>query len=200
MVALLAAAGRELGRVSSVRRSAARREPRDVIGIEVGHDGRQVGRHDLEDRRPHEEPLEILGQVADDLLGEVVVQLLIGAAQAADELPDLRRRSVAEGGLDELERRGPAFGPRGDVGDDVRLEVAAVRLGEQPGGLGRVEAQVVRADLGDLAGGAQAGQRDRRRAAAGEHDRQALGCARDELAHDDAGRPATRRRGGSRRG
>ena len=53
---------------------------------------------DLEDRRPHEEPLEVLGQVADDLLGEVVVELLVGAGQATDEPADLagdRSRSAA---------------------------------------------------------------------------------------------------------
>ena len=106
------AAGRgwsRLGRVRSVSRSAAAVSRATSSAIEAGHDGRQVGGHDLEDRRPHQELLEIVRQVADDLLGEVVVQLLVGAAQAADELPDLGRRSVAKGGLDELERRGPAL-------------------------------------------------------------------------------------------
>ena len=101
------------------------------------------------------------GQVADDLLGEVVVELLVGAAQAPDEPADLGRRPIAERGLDELERRGPAFGPGGDVGEDVGFELAPVRLGEEPRRLGSVEPEVVGPDLGDLARGAQPGERDR---------------------------------------
>ena len=123
--------------------------------------------------------------IADDFFREIVVQLVIGAAQAADELADLRRRSVSERGMDELERCGPSFGPRGNIGDDIRLQVAPVRLVEQLGGLDGVEAQVVGPDLRDLTRRAQPGQRDRRRPAAGEYDRQALRCACDKLAYDE---------------
>ena len=60
-------------------------------------------RDDLEDRGLHQELLELVGKIADDLLGEVVVELLVGSGQAADEPSDLRRASITKGRLDQLE-------------------------------------------------------------------------------------------------
>ena len=75
--------------------------------------------------------LQVVWQVADDLLGQVVVQLVVGTGQTADERTDLAGRPIAEGRMDELERCGPALGARGDIGEDVRLERPAVGLAEQ---------------------------------------------------------------------
>ncbi len=78
-------------------------EPGDIRGIATRHDAGQVRRDDLQDRGLHQELLQVVGEVADDFLGEVVVQLLIGAGQAPDEPADLRRTSVTKGCLDQLE-------------------------------------------------------------------------------------------------
>src|SRR4029078_2923273 len=105
---------------------------------------------------------------------EVVVELLVRAGQATDEAPDLGRRSIAKGGLDKLERCGPPLGPRPDVCEDVGLELAPVGLGEQTCRLRSIEAKLVCADLGNLASGTHPRERDGRRLAAGEDDRQPL--------------------------
>ena len=86
------------------------------------------GGDELQDRGPHEELLEVLRKVADDLLGKVVVELLIGAGHGADEPADLEGRPVSQSRLDELERRCPPFRPRRNVCEDVGLERAAIGL------------------------------------------------------------------------
>ena len=65
---------------SKVSRSAAA-VSRATSGARVRYDRRELGRDDLQDRRPHQESLQLVRQVADDLLGEVVVQLLVRAGQ-----------------------------------------------------------------------------------------------------------------------
>ena len=59
-----------------------RRESRDVRDGLARHDLGKLGRDHLEDRRLHEEPLQLILELADDLLGEVVVHLVVGAAEA----------------------------------------------------------------------------------------------------------------------
>jgi hypothetical protein len=90
----------------------------------------ELGRHHLEDRGLHQEPLELFVEVADDLLGEVVVKVMVCAVQRSDEAADLRRRAIAKGGLDQLERCDPALGPDREVLQDVGIETSAVGLGE----------------------------------------------------------------------
>ena len=70
---------------------SSRSQSRDIPGGSVRHDLAKLGRDYLEDRCLHEEPLEILVELADDLLGEVVVHLVVGAAQAPHESTDLGR-------------------------------------------------------------------------------------------------------------
>jgi hypothetical protein len=60
--------------------------------VEAGHDAGEVGLDDLEDRRPHEEVLELGLEVGHDLLGEEVVELVLRPRQAPDESADLARR------------------------------------------------------------------------------------------------------------
>ena len=175
-------------------------KPRDLSGISTGDDLRELGRDDLEDRGLHEEPLQLVLEIADDLLGEVVVQLVVGAVQPADEPPDLGRGAIAQGRLDELERCDPALGPRGEVVRGRRLEPPPVRLGEELRGLRRVEAQIVGAELGHLADRSQpatAGSPAR----AGWRTRSSGARARSRPARARcAGHRARRRPGGSRRG
>ena len=64
-------------------------QPPHVGRGEVGHDSGELGCHDLEDRGPHEELLEVVRQVPDHLLGEVVVQLLIRTTEVPHEPADL---------------------------------------------------------------------------------------------------------------
>ena len=114
-----------------------------------------------EDRRPHQERLEARVEVADDLLGEVVVERAARSAERLDERPRLGRGPLAEGRPDELERGGPALGPTVELGEDVRFERPAVGLAEQPLGLRRIETEGVAAELGDLAERPEPGDRER---------------------------------------
>ena len=149
---------------------------------------------------PHQELLEVLRQVADDLLREVVVELLVGAAQAPDEPPDLGRRPVAEGGLDELERRRPAFGPCDDVGEDVGLERSPVGLGEEAS-RSRRRRTGGRPSRARRPRPTRAAARAGSSAPAGWRRRSTAVRARARRARArSAARPASRPRGGSRRG
>src|SRR5438445_579529 len=58
---------------------------------DAGGDRAELEVDRLEDRGSHQEVLERRGQVADDLLGEVVVEVALGAAQGADEGARLNR-------------------------------------------------------------------------------------------------------------
>ena len=131
-------------RVRRVSRSAAASAD-GLHGIESGDDGREFGGDDLQDRGSHQELLQVFREVADDLLREVVVELLVGAGQAPDESAHLGRRPVAERRLDELERRRPAL-VWAVSRPGRRARVAPVRLGEEARGLGSVEPQVVGPD------------------------------------------------------
>ena len=177
-----------------------RGQPGHGRGIAVADDLGQLGRDDLQDRGVHEEPLELLGQVADHLLGQVVVHVVVGAVQRPHEPPDLRRRPIAQGGMHELQRGDPALRPLGQVDQHVRLELPTVGLVEQLGRLGGVEAQRVRVELGDLTDRPQPRQRERRRATAGEHERSAAPGRGSAARGRCAGRRPHRRRGARRRG
>ena len=84
-----------------------------------------------------------------------------------------------------MKRSCPALGPGGDIGEHVRLELPAVRLGEQARRLAGVESEVVGPDLGHLARRAHPGEGDRRGLPAREHDGQPLGGSCDKLPRDD---------------
>ena len=144
----------------------------------------------LQQRRAHQELLEVAGQLADDLLGEVLVELALGAAERRDEGADLARVPIVDGGSNELQRGRPALGPPRELGEDGGLEAHVVRLAEEPLRLGGVEAEVVGPELGDLAERPQASEADRRLAPAGEHERHPLRPSGQELAQDvpDVGR------------
>ena len=81
-------------------------------------------------RRSNQEVAQLRFEVADDLLGQVVVQVAFGARQRVHEGAHLARGSAVHRGLDQLERRRPAVGPRLQVAQDVRLERVMVGVAE----------------------------------------------------------------------
>ena len=85
------------------------------------------------------------------------------------------RVSLVQGGPNELERRRPALGASAELGDDGGLEAHLVGLAEQPLGLGGIEAQVVGAELRNLAWRPQAREADRWLSPAGEDERHPFG-------------------------
>src|SRR6266576_6693971 len=115
-----------------------------------------------------------LRQVADDLLREIVMQLVAGPGEPANERPRLRRRSLAEGGLDECEGSGPAFRPLRELSEDVGLQRSTIGLAEELLELAVREPKLGDPEVGDLAQGTELGHRDRGLASTREHDRQSL--------------------------
>jgi hypothetical protein len=99
------------GDVAGVRAAAAEEamaltlldEGTGVLLGNVGGDGAEDKVDRLQDRGAHQEVLEVVGKVADDLLGEVLVQMPLGAAERRDECADLRRVALVEGSANELE-------------------------------------------------------------------------------------------------
>jgi hypothetical protein len=119
--------------------------------IHAAHHLGGLGFDGLKDRRPHEEVLVLLGELADDLLGEVVVEIRRRPGQGSNERARFDRRSLANGGTDEMQRGRPAFCSAGEIGQDVALERLPVRLAKQFARLGLRKSQVRRAQLGELA-------------------------------------------------
>ncbi len=93
----------------------------------------------------------LLGELADDLLGEVVVEVRCRPGQRSNERACFDRRSLADRRTDEVQRGGPALGSAGEIGQDVALERVPVRLAKQLPRHGLGESQVHRAHLGELA-------------------------------------------------
>src|SRR6266550_2881340 len=106
--------------------------------------------HGFKQGGAHEELLELGRQVPDDLLGQVLVEVSLGAAQRRDERPYLRGVPIVESGADELQRRGPTFGAPAELREDGWLEPHLVRLAEEALGLRRVEAKIIGPELRDL--------------------------------------------------
>ena len=155
----------------------------------LGHVGRDRGEHQIdrvEQRRAHQELLQVGLELADDLFREVLVQMSLGAAQRRDERADLAGIAVMEGGANELQRGGPALGSATELREQRRFEPHVVRLAEEPLGLARVEPKVVGAKLGHLAKRPQPGEPDRWLASAREYERHSLRSARQQLANDVA--------------
>ena len=57
---------------------------------DLGRDRSEREIDGLEERGAHQEVLEVVAEVADDLLGQVLVEVALGAAQRGDEGADLR--------------------------------------------------------------------------------------------------------------
>src|SRR6266850_3004348 len=138
--------------------------------------------HRLEHGRLHDEVLKVRVKVADHFFGEVVVQVALGAAERANEATDVTCRAVADGGADELQRRGPAFGSAREIVEHVRLEGVVINVTEEPLCFWLAESKIVGCELGQFAQGPQPGNPYRRLAPAGEDERDSLWGLRQQLA------------------
>ena len=134
-----------------------------LAGDRVAQRAGQAG----EDRRLQQEAPDLLGLTVQDLLDQVVDDVAVVPREARDEAGDIvaplhRQRRQLEGG-------DPAFGAPLQRGDVPRGEIQPHHLVEVRGGLVRREAQIGGADLDELAPRPQAGQRQRRIGAGGDH-------------------------------
>ena len=109
----------------------------------------------------------MFGLTLQDLLDQVVDDVAVVPGEAGDEAGDVVAPLHRE--RRQLERGDPAFGAPLQRGDVLRRQLQPHHLVEVRGGLVGREAQVGRADLDELAARAQAGQRQRRVGAAGDH-------------------------------
>jgi hypothetical protein len=87
---------------------------------------------------------------ADDLFGEVVVEVPVATRQAADHRPDLVARPPPNSRLDEAQRGDPALGRPREVLEEIRFQRVAVGLPEEPLHLLAVEPQICGRELRDL--------------------------------------------------
>ena len=126
-------------------------QPMNGCRIHAARDLGGLGLDRLKDGRPHEEVLVLLRELADDLLGEIVVEIRCRPGQRSNERARFDRRALADGRTDEMKRGRPALGSAGEIGQDVALERVPVRLAKQLTRLGFGESQVHRAHLGELA-------------------------------------------------
>ena len=159
--------------------------PTSAVPATASHSG---PREPPEDRGAQQELAALRGLAVEHLGGEVVHHQPVVAREVGDEAPARRRGRAATG----PPGRGPAAQP------SVRARRAAtsasarswpIDAAEQGGGLAVVEAQVGRAQLGQVAPRPQPGEADRRLDAAGHHQAQALGQVR----HHELQRPVDRR-------
>ena len=144
-------------------RALQHRLPVRVAGDSVGRWPAQPG----QDRRSEEELSDGIGLALQDLLDQVVDDVAIVAREACDELGRVSATLHRERG--ELEGCDPAFGARLEHRDVRRRQVQAHHLVQVGDCLLCREPEVARADLGEPATRAQAGQRECWIGACGDH-------------------------------
>ena len=111
-----------------------------------------------------------LGLPVQHLLGQVVQHVAVAAGELRDEPLDVAAPLQRQ--RRQLQPGGPAFGALPQRRDDVRSgRSSPVEAAQQLGGLAEREAQIGGAQLGQLPARPQSGQRQRRVAAAGQHQR-----------------------------
>ena len=110
----------------------------------------------IEDGRPKQEGLDGFGLPLEDFLDQVVEHKVVAAGERPDEACDVF--AALQRDRRQLQARDPALGASFQGGDVVRREVQAHHLVEKVGDLGRGEAEVGAAQLGQLPSGAQSGQ------------------------------------------
>ena len=150
----------------------------------------------VQDRGLQQEAPDVLGLALQDLLDQVVDDVAVVPGEAGDEAGDVVAPLHRE--RRQLECGDPAFGARLQRGDVPRRQGQPHHLVEVGGGLVRREAQVGGADLDELAARPQAGQRQRRVGAGGDHQVHLRGQVVEQERHPvvDVGRVDRR---GSRR-
>ncbi len=137
-------------------------------GEPLGHLGRDL----LQDRGGEQEVARVIGLLVEHLLGQEVEQVaVLGGGDGMDELPPLlRRRSLAQGDLDELQGRGPALGASLELRDLGGLQWIVVDVAEQLADLRLGEAQRIGPELGVAAVRLEAGELEARLDERGEHE------------------------------
>ena len=160
------------------QRAAARRPPQAIA---------QRPRQPAQHARVDEELAQVLRQPGQHVLGEVLAQQPAAHLGAAEDPPPLVGGPAARREVEQLEAGRPALGPAGEHREVARRHRVVVDVAEQLLDLPGAEPQVVRPELEQLAGHAQAGKVDRGRHAAGDDDRQPLRGVVDEAAERGLG-------------
>ena len=111
-------------------------------------------------------------QAEQHVLGQVLAQEPAARLGAAQDPPPLVGGPAARGQVEQLQARGPALRSAGEDGQVARQDRVVVDVAEQLLDLPRPEPQVVRPELEEVVGDAQARQVDRRRDPAGDDDRE----------------------------
>ena len=146
---------------------AIERLERGLAPVLAGDGVAQRAGQRVEDRRLQQEAPDLFGLAVQDLLDQVVDDVAVVPGEARDEAGDVVSPLHRE--RRQLERGDPALGAPLQRGDVPRGEIQPHHLVEVGGGLVGREAQVGGADLDELAPRPQAGQRQRRVGAGGDH-------------------------------
>ena len=116
----------------------------------------QVAGEAHQDARVHEEATQVVGQLREDVAGEVVAQQTSAGANSAEDPASLVGRLAPCREVEQLQPGGPTLRAAGEDGKLARGHRVAVEVAEQPLHLPRAEAEVVALDLQEVAGHAQA--------------------------------------------
>jgi hypothetical protein len=136
----------------------------------AGDRGTQRPRQALQDRGLQQEPPQVLRLAVQHLLGQVVQHIAVAAGERLHKGADVVLAPQRQGG--QLQPGGPAFGPVRQRRHGRLGQLGLHRRPEQRGGFLGGEAQVRLAQLDELPAGPEAGQRQRRVGAAGQHQPQ----------------------------
>ena len=172
----------------------------DLAPVQLAEEGRAAApaeqlvaerpRQPPEHARLDEELAELLGQVGQDVPRQVLADEPAAGPDRGEDPAPLVRGLAARREVEQLEAGRPALGPAGEDGQLVGRDGLAVVVPEQALDLPRPEPQVVRADLDEVAGDAQAAQVDRRREPRPDDDREpARGVLDEPPERDLGGRP-----------
>ena len=159
----------------------------------------QRPRQPAQHARLDEELAELLGQVGQDVPGQVLADEPAAGPDRGEDPAPLVRGLAARREVEQLEAGRPALGPPGEDGQLVGRDGLAVVVPEQALHLPRPEPQVVRADLDEVAGDAQSAQVDRRRERATRRRSRASAGRTRRTGRARPPRPSPRGRGRRRR-
>jgi hypothetical protein len=137
----------------------------------------------LQHRGLQQEPAQLLGLAVEDLLGQVVQDVPVAATEGRHEPGGIR--SSLQGQAGQLQARDPPFSAGRQRGHRLTGQVSTDRFAQQRGRLLHSELQVVGAHLHQLPAHPQPRQRQRRVAAAGQHQMQ----PRRQVLQQEAQRP-----------
>ncbi len=142
----------------------------------------ETGVHLLQNGGAEQKFLLVGGQTAEDLLGQIVEEVVLAAAEGGDEALGAGRVLALDGGEHDLDRGGPALGLVRQGGQGFGRQVRGVLA--HPGlDLRRAEAQIPGPQLGQMAPCPQPGQGQRRVQPGGEDQVQPRRAVLQQKAH-----------------